>query len=88
MHPDVSVFAYKRIQQLTPPLFTDIPDPSARQGTVKWIREEIERNRHVTDVVNNLVSYSSNLSADVPQDKIQTLIAAGRRELKQVLPMG
>ncbi|PAV21972.1 hypothetical protein PNOK_0192900 [Pyrrhoderma noxium] len=47
-----------------------IPDPSSRKETVKWFREEIERNRYVEDV-----------------DQIKNLIATGRRELKQVLPL-
>ncbi|KAF8973726.1 complex 1 protein-domain-containing protein [Flammula alnicola] len=28
-----------------------IPDPVTRKETVAWIREEFERNKHLTDVV-------------------------------------
>ncbi|EJD04136.1 uncharacterized protein FOMMEDRAFT_84085 [Fomitiporia mediterranea MF3/22] len=35
-----------------------IPDPSARRETVLWVRQEIERNKHIQDVdkIQNLVS--------------------------------
>ncbi|KAL6299017.1 complex 1 protein-domain-containing protein [Sparassis latifolia] len=46
-----------------------IPDIQTRSETVRWIRGEFERNRHISDVT-----------------LIEDKLAAGRRELRQILP--
>jgi hypothetical protein len=37
-------------------LASDIPDKAARRETVKWVRAEFERNRHLHDVVRPVLT--------------------------------
>lgn len=64
-----------------------IPDPASRKETVQWIRGEFDRNRHIHDLVNGH-SLSLDVSAHTGlQAVIEDKLAAGRRELKQILPL-
>ncbi|KAG9314511.1 hypothetical protein JVU11DRAFT_5308 [Chiua virens] len=48
-----------------------IPDPSTRAETLLWFRAEIERNKHLTDTL---------------QDAIENQLTIASREIRQLFP--
>ena len=61
-----------------------IPDPRARAETVAWFRSEIERGRHITDIVSDLAMHFAQL-AQMRQHTIESKITVTLREVRRLL---
>jgi hypothetical protein len=62
-----------------------ITDTATRKETISWIRTELERNKHITDLVRPRRLSSSTFTHSYPQELIEARLRASRRELGQVL---